>query len=522
MRKKNVVFIMLDSLQFNYLGCYGNKWIKTPNIDAFAKDATVFENNYTEGLPTIPCRRAMMTGRYTLPFSGWGPLDPEDTTIADLCWGRGIHAGLVFDTGPMNLPKYGFTRGFHDVIFKHGHEMDHYFFLNDKLYALDPKDYYEARHIILPDGNPRSIFALAVEEELECYLKQRQHYQGDQDSYVGVLSTAAIDWLKNVDKTKPFLLWLDSFDPHEPWAPPSVWQKTPCPYNPDYKGKDLFLPLLGDVEGLYNEAELHHIRMLYAETVTMVDKYVGKVLNTIRELGIWDDTLIVITSDHGEPMGNGEHGHGIMRKCRPWPYEELSHTPLIVRMPGHGHGQRVKGFTQSCDMAPTIADWLNIGKVDIKHGRATLPVCSTDAFQGKSLLPLIRGEVSKIRDFAISGYFSSSWSIITEEYSFIHWLAEKFDFESKEMIEYMQQTHGAMENLILDSAKTYKTYFGKDNEEELWTCTPGSERIVPDGDCLFDRIKDPFQLNNIIKDKPEVAEELFRTLKRFMADLRSS
>ena len=60
---KNVIFIMLDSLQFNYLGCYGNKWIKTPNIDALAREGVLFENAYSEGLPTIPVRRAMMTGR---------------------------------------------------------------------------------------------------------------------------------------------------------------------------------------------------------------------------------------------------------------------------------------------------------------------------------------------------------------------------------------------------------------------------------------------------------------------------
>ena len=79
---RNAIFIMLDTLQFNYLGCYGNDWIKTPNIDGLAKESTLFENAYTEGLPTIPCRRAMMTGRYTLPSKGWGPLD-----------GRGHHRG---------------------------------------------------------------------------------------------------------------------------------------------------------------------------------------------------------------------------------------------------------------------------------------------------------------------------------------------------------------------------------------------------------------------------------------------
>ena len=81
---RNAIVVMFDSLQYNYLGCYGNDWIKTPNIDYFAKEGIVFENAYCEGLPTVPCRRAMHTGRYTLPFAGWVALSSDDTTIADL------------------------------------------------------------------------------------------------------------------------------------------------------------------------------------------------------------------------------------------------------------------------------------------------------------------------------------------------------------------------------------------------------------------------------------------------------
>ena len=66
----NVIVILADSLRFDYLGCYGNTWIKTPNIDKFAEESTLFENAYAEGLPTIPVRKACFTGRYILPFSG--------------------------------------------------------------------------------------------------------------------------------------------------------------------------------------------------------------------------------------------------------------------------------------------------------------------------------------------------------------------------------------------------------------------------------------------------------------------
>ena len=125
---KNAIVLMFDSLQYNYLGCYGNPWIKTPNFDRLAREGMVFDNNYIEGLPTVPCRRAMLTGRYTLPVKGWSALDMDDTTIADLCWGTNIDTALIFDSQPYRLPKFGYTRGFDKVWFIHGHEGDHKFY----------------------------------------------------------------------------------------------------------------------------------------------------------------------------------------------------------------------------------------------------------------------------------------------------------------------------------------------------------------------------------------------------------
>ena len=104
---KNVIVVMADSLQYNYLGCYGNKWIKTPNYDKFALQSTLFENCYAEANPTVPCRRSMLTGCYTLPFVGWSPLRPEDTSVADVLWGTGVQTALIYDAAPMRLPKYG-------------------------------------------------------------------------------------------------------------------------------------------------------------------------------------------------------------------------------------------------------------------------------------------------------------------------------------------------------------------------------------------------------------------------------
>ena len=235
---KNVIFIMLDTLQFNYLGCYGNTNVKTPNLDRFARQGFLFENAYSEGLPTIPVRRAIMTGRFTLPYAGWKPLDLNDTSLTDMLWCREVQTALVYDTPPMRLPKYGYSRGFDYVKFCNGHELAHETFHNVPLApAVKAEDYLSPGMLHRNEDGEYDSSSQSLIREAECYLKQRQFWKSDADNYVSVVAREADDWLRRKrDPKRPFLMWVDSFDPHEPWDPPSVWEGKPCPHDPDYQG----------------------------------------------------------------------------------------------------------------------------------------------------------------------------------------------------------------------------------------------------------------------------------------------
>ncbi|MDA8219360.1 MAG: sulfatase [Dehalococcoidales bacterium] len=514
--KKNVIVVMLDSLGANYVGCYGNKWIKTPNLDRLAREGVLFENNYIEGLPTVPCRRSMHTGRYHLHDKGWSALDMDDTTIADLCWGRPIDTALVFDCPMYRLPKFGYTRGFDKVHYIHGHENDHEYFGQDTQYHLKPEDFVEDHILETVDRVMGERVVGPLLYEMACHLKETQYWKSEEDQMAPRVMKRAVKYLEEVDRNKQFFLWVDCFDPHEPWDPPSVYDPDlKCLYDPDYKGKDMFLPVQGQVEGIFTEPELHHIRMLHAEKVTMVDRWLGYLMDKVRALGLEEDTLFLMVSDHGEPLGNGEHGHGLMRKVRPWPYEELVHAPIIMRGPGLPAGKRVKGFTQSCDVAPTVTDWLGIG-VHPEH-------------TGKSLLPLARGEVDKLRDFAIAGYFKYSASIITEDWSFIHWLRPdektiadaKFGIYRRGILKSAGHLSRVLGESISDMERRAKEVATLDGEDQ-WTCTPGSIAEVPERDQLFDRREDRYQLNNIAAKDPGRASELYAQLREFMAELRTS
>jgi len=189
--------------------------------------------------------------------------------------------------------------------------------------------------------------------QLEQYLRNRSWWKGEEDCFVAQVVKAGIKWLESQiaqGRTDRLFLWLDCFDPHEPWDPPSPYNRM---YDPDYQGKDIIHPIPREVKGYLSEEEVKHIRALYAGEVTLVDKWVGIFLDEVRKLGILDSTLLIFVSDYGEPLGEGGWGHGIIRKARPWPYEELTHIPFILRHPdGVGKGKRVKGFVHTCDVMP--------------------------------------------------------------------------------------------------------------------------------------------------------------------------
>ena len=410
---KNVIFIMLDTLQFNYLGCYGNTNVKTPNLDRFARQGFLFENAYSEGLPTIPVRRAIMTGRFTLPYAGWKPLDLNDTSLTDMLWCREVQTALVYDTPPMRLPKYGYSRGFDYVKFCNGHELDHETFHNVPLDpAVKAEDYLSPGMLHRNEDGEYDSSSQSLIREAECYLKQRQFWKSDADNYVSVVAREADDWLRRKrDPKRPFLMWVDSFDPHEPWDPPSVWEGKPCPHDPDYQGNPMILAPWTEVKGVMTEEECAHIRALYMEKVELVDKWIGNLLDSIREQGLWDETMVIITSDHGQPMGNGEHGHGIMRKCRPWPYEELVHVPLLIHVPGLEGGKRIESFVQNVDVTATMMDALGYGQSALSEaGHEGIQTYGADEMHGISLLPVMRGETDTVREVAIAGYYGMSWS----------------------------------------------------------------------------------------------------------------
>ena len=391
---RNVIVLMLDSFRWDHLGAFGNSAVPTPNLDRFAAESTFFTHSYPEGLPTVPVRTSLLTGRFTYPFRRWQVLYPEDhPLLPEILWSEGFRTSLVSDTYHLHKPSYGFCRGFDDVKWLRGQEQDP--FVRDPaiLEAVDLGSRFKPRGL-----RPNE------ENETRTYLANRHAWKSDEDHFTPRIMQSAVAWLKAQPRKENLFLWVDNFCPHEPWDPPESYLKLVAPDYGSWPIRNI-CPVPGDSEGYLDREELRQVLALYGAVVRFVDAWVGYFLDEVRRMGLYDNTMIVVLTDHGEPFGD----HGIVRKVRPWGYEELARTFLMIRDPsGEGVG-RVDSYTQQTDVTATILDWLGIDK----------PAHMTS----ESLMPLIRGERERIREAAVCCHYNESVSIRHDEWSY-HWFVE--------------------------------------------------------------------------------------------------
>ncbi|RUL87248.1 sulfatase family protein [Tautonia sociabilis] len=429
----NVIVIACNGLHLGFLGPYGNAWIETPNLDRLASEGVVFDHHYPENLTTLPTRRSWWTGRYGFPDpdQGWTPLRPDEPILPDLLYDRGVRSALISDVPMLRQAGHGFGRGFDEVVWIRGQGYDPYIRADDpRASGVSIEDEPGLR--LPPEDDPdRELWRLRWEQ----YLRNRAvlRLNSEENAGSGRAVRAAIDWLERSPRdASPFVLWLDLFSPHGPWDPPPADRDRYVSVEPDdfeageegdlveedgeEQADDLFVedvPVLidvppGPVGDELSEEELFRLRRTYAGAVTALDRQIGLLLDALGRLGRLDDTLVVFTSDQGEPLGE----HGFVRRYRPWLYEELVHSPLIVRLPGGElGGRRHQAIVQTVDLLPTILSALGAGESPADLDRPPM--------HGRDLLELIRGRATKFRDFACMGMDVEEFALRTHYWHLI-------------------------------------------------------------------------------------------------------
>lgn len=380
----------MDTLRKDHTGIYGNSWIKTPNLDAFARESIIFEDAYPESLPTIPFRRSTHTGIRTFPFKeyhprkgdmvqayGWEPIPEPQTTLAEILRREGYTTAFITDTYHYFKPSMNFHRGFSQWHLIRGQEADPY--------KSGPKpDRKQLEHHIPQSGDCEHMILI-----LPQYLMNITDRQTEEDHFAPQVFNAAIKWIEENRKFEKFFLFIDSFDPHEPWDPPQNYREF---YYPNYTGREVITPNYATNTDYLTHEELKYMRALYAGEVTMVDTWLGKFMEKMKELELLDESLMILISDHGHQLGE----HNLMGKIPQGLYPELMDIPLFIRHPeGSNKGKRISGFIYNHDIVPTILKFIDVE--------------STTPTDGNELWSLINGEQEE-RSYATSGFNGYVWT----------------------------------------------------------------------------------------------------------------
>lgn len=318
----NVLLISVDTLRADHLGCYGYERETSPAIDALASEGTLFAACVATSPWTLPSHMSMLTGQYPTVH---GVLSHENkarsacATLAELLHRRGYRTAAVISGGGMRAEQ-GFGRGF-------------------GLY-----DDYSV------------VAAYPASSDLSL----------DEADFPGFVTTvptarftnrAALKWLRE-DADRPFFLFLHYWDVHWDYCPPAPYDTI---FGADYEG-----PMKGRKQELdtwlfpgCKTEDLQRTIALYDGETRWTDVHIGEMLEELKKLGLYDDTIIILTADHGEEfLEHGKHGHGHSL------YEELLHVPLIIKLPKPLQPQApvLTGPVSLVDIMPTVLDALDVAR----------------------------------------------------------------------------------------------------------------------------------------------------------------
>ena len=379
---KNIILLITDTFRYDNLGDKAERPVRTPGLDRFAAErATAIERFYTGSFPTIPHRTDLATGMLGWPHYGWQPIDRSSPNhIAGLLQEAGYVTQLICDCP--HLFNSRFQHAFNAAFQHRGQEGD--------IFLLHLNDPIED---VLADEKTRTRPRFQGHTLANLHQWTNRSPRNETDMFPAMTGQTAIQWLEENYRAGPFFLWVDFFDPHEPWNPPEYLVRR---YDPDYTGNPMVHCNYGPASA-YTREELHNLWAHYAAEAELVDRWIGRVLEKIDDLQLWDDSIVVVTSDHG--MSLGEHdrtGKSNIHDddARYWPlYPELGHVPFLIAGADVPRGRSLDLIAQPIDILPTLCELA---------GATTEP---KQPFQGYSFAEVLLEGEDEHREFAVTGCF---------------------------------------------------------------------------------------------------------------------
>jgi arylsulfatase A-like enzyme len=422
----NVVLVVFDTLRKDALGSYEQVpgWeadfppVATPRLDAFAREAVRFTRAYPESLPTLCARRALYTGQRTFPFHrgdfrlkgdfkaapGWGPIPEDQHALAEILADARYRTALISDLYHQFKPSKNFWRGFDQWTFIRGQEVDPARSgpapSEEELDRWVPRELRDLRRLSDRSNGIRRGNAAWFSQAILRNMNGRSH---EEDWTSAQVMQQAARWLEEnrdarASKERVFLT-VECFDPHEPWFVPRHYRER---YDPGEGREQVISPY---AEVALAPDLLRRTRANYAGLVTMVDRWFGHLVDALETGGWLDDTVLIVTSDHGHSLQERRY----IGK-RGYPSEpEVMDTPLLVRLPrAERVGDTCDAWVQHHDIAATMLDAAAVNPPDPIDGRSFWN-CLTERAPGT-------------RDHVVIGW-GTAMTVITDDW----WLNCKVD-----------------------------------------------------------------------------------------------
>lgn len=322
----NVLLLILDTVRAQSLSLYGASNPTTPRLDAFAKSAVVFDWAISTAPWTVPSHASMLTGRYPheLTIDWLTPLDDTTTTLAQVLARHGYLTG-GFVANYMMSTKVGLARGF-----------QHY-----QEYRVS------ARQLFLSSAMLRR---LAYWPRLRAVLGR---YDTVNRKRAPLANDELLSWLDERKDSRPFFAFVNYMDAHEVYLPPAPFRGR---FGPDTARRNEMTRYgLGGLGFRLGKAAMTPAQVLaeknaYEESIASLDHHVGALFDSLEARGVLENTVVIVTSDHGEHFGEHrkwEHANTL--------YPQLLHVPLVIRAPGRAPaGTRVREFVSLRDVAATV------------------------------------------------------------------------------------------------------------------------------------------------------------------------
>lgn len=325
------IMVMFDSLNLHMLPPYGCNWVIAPNFNRLAEKSVTFDSSYVGSMPCMPARRELHTGRHNFLHRSWGPLEPYDDSMPEILKNNGVYTHLITD---------------HQHYWEDGGCTYHHRYNTWEIVRGQEGDKWKGE--VKDPEVPEHLGQLWRQD-----IINRKYIQSEEEQPQAITFKLGMEFIEKNKREDNWFLQIETFDPHEPYF---TMKKYKDLYQENYNGPFFEWPPYQSVKD-DERKYIEHVRIQNAALISMCDHYLGKILDIMDQNNMWEDTMLIVNTDHGFLLGE----HDWWAKCVMPFYQEIAYTPLFIWDPrSRVKNERRDALMSTIDIAPTILEYFNI------------------------------------------------------------------------------------------------------------------------------------------------------------------